>query len=298
MQLNDVFALNRPFFLIAGPCVLEGNKLHDDIAFVLDDIRNELEIPVIFKASFDKANRSQWGSPRGPGPAVGVAMLERIKKEFNLPVLTDIHEPWQAEHMAQVCDVLQIPANLCRQTDLIMAAAKTGKPINLKKGQWVGTAEMKGAVTKVRIGQELFYPLAITERGTFFGYGDLVVDMRNMVHLREECQVPIIFDGTHSVQRPGLGRAGTSGGYRECIESLVLAAVAAGADGLYLEVHPQPERAPSDSECMLPLNRLLPLMRDVMAIRQILERSDALVCEYCGRAYDAEHVHDHCRVPA
>jgi len=238
----------------------------------LDDVRNQLSLPVIFKASFDKANRSQWGAHRGPGLGAGLGMLQRVKTEYNLPVLTDVHEPWQAKQVAQVCDVLQVPANLCRQTDLVMAVAATGKSINLKKGQWVGVKEMKGAVTKVRIGIHLAYPVAITERGTFFGYSDLVVDMRNIARLREACRCPVIFDGTHAVQRAGLGGDGASGGSPECIEPLVRAAVAAGVNGLYLEVHPRPEKAPSDGECMLPLDRLMPLMRDVMAIRKALSK--------------------------
>lgn len=279
MNITPLFRPGGEFFLIAGPCVLEGEMQHAEIAKVLWKVQRELKIPVIFKASFDKANRAQPNAHRGPGIVHGLQMLADVQEEYNLPVLTDIHQPHQAVLAAEVCDVLQIPAFLCRQTDLLLAAVATGKPINLKKGQWMGEVETIGAVAKVRYAAHATrtnYPIAVTERGTFFGYGDLVVDMRNIARLQYPAhghnRVPVIFDGTHSVQRPGHGADGASGGNRELVAPLVRAAVAAGASGLYLEVHPWPDKALSDQESMLPLDELLPLMREVMAIRQAIGR--------------------------
>jgi 2-dehydro-3-deoxyphosphooctonate aldolase (KDO 8-P synthase) len=207
---------------------------------------------IIFKASFDKANRSNRGAARGPGIDEGLAALARVRERTGLPVLTDVHLPEQCAAAAQVADVLQIPAFLCRQSDLLAAAGATGKPVNVKKGQWMHPEGMRGAVDKVRAGATT--EIALTERGTFFGYGDLVVDMRSFVRMRAACGVPVIFDGTHSVQQPGRGEGGSSGGAREFIPPLTYAAVAAGADGLFLETHPDPEHAPSDGPNMLPLS--------------------------------------------
>jgi len=257
------------FFLIAGPCVLEGSALHEEIAEVLLQIRQELLIPVIFKGSFDKANRSRGDAPRGPLISNGLDYLAQVRELCELPVLTDIHEPWQAQEAAEVCDVLQVPAALCRQTNLITAAAQTGRAVVLKKGQWVGVSEMEGAVGKVRAVASS-PPVAVTERGTFFGYGDLVVDMRNIVKLQQSCHVPVIFDACHVVQRPAQGLRGASAGDSLYIAPLARAAVASGANGLYLEVHPKPLEAPSDGASMLPLDQLLYLMREVMAIREAL----------------------------
>ncbi|MDB4911196.1 MAG: 2-dehydro-3-deoxyphosphooctonate aldolase, partial [Gemmatimonadetes bacterium] len=209
---------------------------------------------IIFKASFDKANRSNRGAARGPGIDEGLAALARVRERTGLPVLTDVHLPEQCAAAAQVADVLQIPAFLCRQTDLLLAAGATGKPVNVKKGQWMQPEGMRGAVDKVRTGTTT--ELAVTERGTFFGYGDLVVDMRSFVRMRAACNAPVIFDGTHSVQQPGRGEGGSSGGAREFIPPLTYAAVAAGADGLFLETHPDPEHAPSDGPNMLPLTEV------------------------------------------
>ena len=274
MNVNNLLRQGGEFFLIAGPCVLEDAKLHQAVGEVLLQINQELGIPVIFKASFDKANRSRGISPRGPGLERGLDMLAVQHHTTGLPLLTDIHLPNQALLAAEVCDVLQIPAALCRQTDLLDAAAETGRAVNLKKGQWVGASEMQGAVEKVkRCAAPVVPSVAVTERGTFFGYGDLVVDMRNIVKLRDVCATPVIFDATHSVQRPGLGCQGSSGGFREYIAPLALAAVAAGADGLYLEVHPEPANAPSDGACMLALQELLPLMRRVMAVREAVQNA-------------------------
>lgn len=262
-----IMRADGPFFLIAGPCVLEDDALNLRIAEALARLAEELELPIIFKASFDKANRSRPDAPRGPGIDRGLEQLARVRAESGLPVLTDVHEAHQCAAVAEVCDVLQIPAFLCRQTDLIEAAAATGKPVNIKKGQWMAPEDMAGAVAKARIAGAP--AIALTERGTFLGYGDLVVDMRSFVRMRETAEVPVIFDGTHSVQRPGRAD-GASGGDPRFTPPLVLAAVAAGADALFLEVHPDPRTAPSDATNMLELDRLKSLLQDVLAVRSSL----------------------------
>jgi 2-dehydro-3-deoxyphosphooctonate aldolase (KDO 8-P synthase) len=246
-------------FLIAGPCVVEPGDVLPRVAEVLARLAAELAMPVCFKASFDKANRASVAGHRGPGLEDGLRALEQVRKDFGLPVLTDIHEAGQAAEVADTVDVLQIPAFLSRQTDLLVAAGRTGKPVNVKKGQWMQAEAMAGAVAKVRSagGGEV----AVTERGTFFGYGDLVVDMRNFARLRAAAGVPVIFDATHSVQQPGRGEGGTSGGCREFIPPLLLAAVAAGADGFFLETHPEPARARSDAATQWPLAELPDLVR-------------------------------------
>jgi 2-dehydro-3-deoxyphosphooctonate aldolase (KDO 8-P synthase) len=271
------------FFLIAGPCVLEDDDLNVSIARDLNTIAGQLSIPVIYKASFDKANRSKAGGARGPGIEAGLQKLARVRDETGLPLLTDVHLPEQCEAVAEVVDVLQIPAFLSRQTDLLVAAAATGKSINIKKGQWMAPEDMAGAVEKVRAmhtglgagasagasaGGDAI-GIAVTERGTAFGYGDLIVDMRSIPRMREATNCPVVFDGTHSVQQPGRAD-GASGGVPEFIPTLVRAAIAAGADGLFLEVHPHPETAPSDSTNMLRLERLRPLLEQVLKIRAAL----------------------------
>ena len=255
------------FFLIAGPCVLESDELNLEIAEAVAAIGSEFGLPVIFKASFDKANRSRVESARGPGLEEGLERLARVRDASGLPVLTDIHAPEQAGPAAEVVQVLQIPAFLCRQTDLLVAAGATGLPVNVKKGQWMEPEEMAGAVQKVRAGGAS--AVALTERGTFLGYGDLVVDMRSFRRMGEAAGVPTIFDGTHSVQRPGRGQ-GRSGGDPAYIPLLVRAAVAAGCDGLFLETHPDPASAPSDATNMLPLPRLRALVAEVLALRAAL----------------------------
>ena len=266
-DVRALFSTGGDFFLIAGPCVLEDDALNLRVAEALVRLSAELELPVIYKASFDKANRSKAGAARGPGLDEGLQRLERVKGATGLPVLTDVHEPEQARAAADVCDVLQIPAFLSRQTDLVVAAAATGRAVNIKKGQWMAPEEMAGAVAKARAaGAEA---VAVTERGTFLGYGDLVVDMRSFERMRAATGAPAVFDGTHSVQRPGRAD-GASGGDREYIPLLVRAAAAAGADGLFLETHPEPARAPSDSTNMLPLDQLGGLLREVLAIRAAL----------------------------
>jgi 2-dehydro-3-deoxyphosphooctonate aldolase (KDO 8-P synthase) len=260
----------RRFTLIAGPCVLEDDALNLEVGRELARLAAALELPVIFKASFDKANRSKSGAPRGPGLLAGLGLLERVGAETGLPLLTDVHEAGQCAAVAHVVDVLQIPAFLCRQTDLVVAAGETGRAVNLKKGQWMAPEEMAAAVDKARAAGAS--QVTVTERGTAFGYGDLVVDMRSFSRLRRATGAPAIFDGTHSVQRPGRAD-GASGGDPEHIPALVRAAVAAGCDGLFLETHPEPARAPSDSTNMLPLARLPGLLRDVLALRRALAPS-------------------------
>ena len=269
-EVRDLFRPNsKEFFLIAGPCLVENHQLHMTIVAALQKVHEEFGVPVIFKASFDKANRSQVDAPRGPGYTHGLELLGNVRDACDLPILTDIHTPDQAAGVATQVDVLQIPAFLCRQTSLLEWAADTGLPINIKKGQWCTGLDMLGAVDKVRERSGIEnYPMTVTERGTFFGYGDLVVDMRSMFRLRATCNTPVIFDGTHSIQRPGLGVDGSSGGNRGYIIPLVCAAVAAGANALFLEVHPAPASAPSDADSMLLLDNLMPLMEVVMKIRQ------------------------------
>ena len=253
----------RPF-VIAGPCVIEPGDVLPRVAETLARIGAARGIPVCFKASFDKGNRARADAPRGPGLDEGLRVLERVRAASGLPVLTDIHDAVQAAPAAQVVDALQIPAFLCRQTDLLVAAGRTGRPVNVKKGQWMGPAEMKGAAAKVRGAGAS--GVSLTERGTFFGYGNLVVDMRSFALMREACEAPVVFDGTHSVQRPGEG-AGVSGGEPRHIPALVRAAVAAGADALFLETHPDPANGLSDTTNMLPLDRLRPLLEQVLEIR-------------------------------
>ncbi len=260
------------FTLIAGPCTLEDDDLNLEIGRTLARISEDLGLPIVFKASYDKANRSKADSPRGPGLEVGLERLARVKGETGLPIITDIHEPSHAGKAAEVVDVLQIPAFLCRQTDLLVAAGETGRTVSIKKGQWMAPEEMTHAVEKARLAGAS--EVVVTERGTFFGYGNLVVDMRSFRRIRDVVGVRAIFDGTHSVQRPGLA-AGSSGGDPEHIPSLVLAATAAGCDGLFLETHPNPASAPSDSTNMLPLTQMKPLLERVLAIREALGKGES-----------------------
>ncbi len=241
-------------FLIAGPCVVESDDLNVRVGEALAELRARLGVPVIYKASYDKANRSRLKGPRGPGLEPGLEALARVREATGLPILTDVHEAAHVPAAARVADVLQIPAFLCRQTDLLVAAGRAGRAVNVKKGQWMSPEGMAGAVEKVRAGGAP--EVAVTERGTFFGYGDLVVDMRNFTRLRAACRVPVVYDATHSVQQPGQGPEGSSGGLRGFIPPLLYAAAAAGADGFFLETHPDPDRAPSDGPNMVPLDQL------------------------------------------
>lgn len=251
----------RPF-LIAGPCVIESEQLVMDTAGHVADIAKSLGIPYIFKSSFDKANRTSITSFRGPGIEKGLAILKQVKDRFALPVLTDVHTEEQATEAGKVVDVLQIPAFLCRQTDLLIAAAKTGKVVNVKKGQFLSPLEMGHAVKKVEeCGSRR---LLLTERGSSFGYNNLVVDMRSFPLMRS-FGYPVVFDATHSVQLPG-GGGTKSGGQREFVEPLACAAAGAGVDGFFMEVHPNPDEALSDGPNMVPLHQLKSLLERVLRI--------------------------------
>ena len=263
------------FFMIAGPCQLEDDALNLRVAEHLARLAERVPGGIIFKASFDKANRSNPGATRGPGLDAGLAALHRVKAATGLRVLTDVHLPAQCAPAAEVVDVLQIPAFLCRQTDLLEAAGATGRPVNVKKGQWMHPEGMRGAVKKVRGATSSDIEVAVTERGSFFGYGDLVVDMRGFIRMRAACDAAVIFDGTHSVQQPGRGEGGASGGAREFIPPLTLAAIAAGADGIFLETHPDPAHAPSDGPNMIPLDKLNELVDRAIDVWNLVGRRDA-----------------------
>jgi len=251
--------------LVAGPCVLEDDTLNLRIAEALAELRVRLGVSVVFKASYAKANRSRAEAPRGPGLERGLELLARVKRETGLPVLTDVHECAEVAAAAEVADALQVPAFLCRQTPLLEAVGRSGRAVNVKKGQWMAPDAMAGAVEKVRGagGTEV----AVTERGTFFGYGDLVVDMRSFARLKEAICGPVLFDATHAVQRPGAGPEGASGGERRHVPALLAAAAAAGADGFFLETHPAPDGAPSDAASMWPLADLEALVERALDVR-------------------------------
>ncbi|MCP9809507.1 3-deoxy-8-phosphooctulonate synthase [Cyanobium sp. HWJ4-Hawea] len=264
----------KPLTLIAGPCVIESRELVLSVAEQVQAICQELGITYVFKASFDKANRSSGASFRGPGVDGGLAILQEVKSSLGLKVLTDIHESHQAAAVADVVDVLQIPAFLCRQTDLLEAAARavagTSKVMNVKKGQFLAPWDMAQVVAKFKeLGLDpASGRLWLTERGNSFGYNTLVVDYRSLPQL-QALGCPVIFDATHAVQQPG-GRGSSSGGQREFVAPLARAAMAVGVDGLFLEVHPNPEEALSDGPNMVPLHRLKPLLRQLLAIREVV----------------------------
>lgn len=264
---NIILGGDKPFVLIAGPCMIENEVLVMETAAMLKEITHKLKIPFVFKASFDKANRSSIYSERGPGIQRGIEILDKIKSQFNIPVTTDIHEPSQAEFIAGVVDIIQIPAFLCRQTDLLVAAANTNKIINVKKGQFLAPWDMKNVVEKIREcgnGQIL-----LTERGTTFGYNNLVVDMRSLIQMRE-FNVPIVFDATHSVQIPG-GLGTSTGGKREFVPFLSRAAASVGIDALFLEVHPNPDKALSDGPNMIKLSELEELLKPIIEIDALIK---------------------------
>jgi 2-dehydro-3-deoxyphosphooctonate aldolase (KDO 8-P synthase) len=258
----------RPLLVIAGPCVIEDEALTLSIARHLRCLSDELPISAVFKASFDKANRTSVTSYRGPGLAAGLAVLQRVKEATGLPVTTDIHEASQAKPVAEVCDLLQIPAFLARQTDLLEAAARTGRPVHVKKGQFMAPWDMAHVVAKL----EAFgcRQVLLCERGTFFGYGRLVNDMRAIPQM-QALGAPVVFDATHSVQEPGALGAAT-GGKREMVEPLARAAVAMGVDGLFFETHPQPEAALSDGPNMVSLDQFGPLLARLVQLRQTVEK--------------------------
>lgn len=253
------------FFLIAGPCVIEDEVMPFEIAETLKNITDKLGIPFIYKASYKKANRSRWDSFTGIGEEKGLSILAEIRKKYQVPVITDIHEAGDAEAAAYYVDVLQIPAFLCRQTELLEAAARTGKMVNVKKGQFLAADSMRFVVDKLKhVNPKL--PVLLTERGTMFGYGDLVVDFRN-IPVMQENNVPVVMDVTHSLQQPNQA-AGVSGGMPNMIETVAKAAVAVGVDGLFMETHPNPAVAKSDGANMLPLNQMEELLRKLIKIRR------------------------------
>ncbi len=257
--------LEAPLFLMAGPCVIESEDLCLQIAGRLVQIAESTGVGIIFKASFDKANRSSISSFRGPGLSHGMKILAKVRAKTGLPVMTDIHEPAQAAEAAQTVDCLQVPAFLCRQTDLLCACAGTGQPVSVKKGQFLSPAEMGNVVEKIRACKN--DKVILTERGTFFGYNRLVNDMTG-IPVMQQFGCPVVFDATHSTQQPG-GLGSASGGRREMAPLLARAAVAAGANGLFLEVHPEPDRALSDAASMLPLDWLEDLVRACRGIFEI-----------------------------
>jgi 2-dehydro-3-deoxyphosphooctonate aldolase (KDO 8-P synthase) len=253
---NLTIKKNGPFFIIAGPCVIETEELTLRVAEFLKETSEAMDIPIIFKTSYDKANRTSVKSFRGPGIDKGLEIIRKVKDQTGLSVLSDVHNAGDMIKAAQVLDVIQIPAFLCRQTDLLLAAANTGRAVNIKKGQFISPAEMDQAVRKVTsTGNE---NILLTERGTFFGYNNLVVDFRS-IPIMQEFGFPVIFDATHSVQLPG-GSGSCSGGQREFVENLARAAVAAGADGVFMEVHPDPDSALCDGPNSLPLDQVRPLL--------------------------------------
>jgi 2-dehydro-3-deoxyphosphooctonate aldolase (KDO 8-P synthase) len=261
--------LDQRLFLIAGPCVIESEALCLEVAGTMKEITQALGIPYIFKASFDKANRSSLGSFRGLGMDAGLKILEKVRSSVGVPVLTDVHEYTPLDEVAAVVDVLQTPAFLCRQTDFIQAVAATGKPVNIKKGQFLAPWDMKNVVDKARdTGNQ---QLMVCERGASFGYNNLVSDMRSLAVMRDT-GCPVVFDATHSVQLPG-GQGNVSGGQREHVPVLARAAVAAGISGLFMETHPQPEKALSDGPNSWPLQRMRALLETLAAIDQAVKSS-------------------------
>lgn len=266
--------LEHPLFLIAGPCVVESEQLQMDVAGQLKETCAALGIPFIFKSSYDKANRTSGASFRGPGMERGLEILAKVKKELGVPVLTDVHTPEEVPHVAAVVDVLQTPAFLCRQTDFIRAVAQSGKPVNIKKGQFLAPHDMKNVVEKARAAaREKGLPednFMVCERGASFGYNNLVSDMRALAIMRE-CDAPVVFDATHSVQLPG-GQGASSGGQREMVPVLARAAVAAGIAGIFMETHPTPEKALSDGPNSVPLGHMRALLETLLELDAAVKR--------------------------
>jgi len=266
--------LHRPFFLIAGPCVIESEQLQMDTAGVLKDITTSLGIPFIFKSSFDKANRSSGSTFRGYGMEKGLEILAKVKRDVGVPVLTDVHDRDQIAQVASVVDVLQTPAFLCRQTDFICAVAQSGKPVNIKKGQFLAPGDMKNVIDKARAaaadkGLSVDNFMAC-ERGTSFGYNNLVSDMRSLAIMRNT-GAPVVFDVTHSVQLPG-GQGSCSGGQRDMVPVLARAAVAVGVSGLFMETHPKPSQALSDGPNAVPLQHIKALLESLQALDQVTKK--------------------------
>lgn len=254
--------MNKEMIVIAGPCVIESEENVMEIAEIMKSISANLNIEYFFKASFDKANRTSISSYRGPGIEKGLDILHSVKEKYGFKIVTDVHEPWQAQPVAEVCDVLQIPAFLCRQTDLLIAAARTKKTINVKKAQFLAPWDMKNVVKKIEeSGNRNIW---LCERGTSFGYNTLVVDMTSIGEMKK-IGYPVIFDATHSVQKPG-GKGESTGGNRENVEPLAKAAIAAGADGVFFEIHPNPDRALSDGPNMVKLDEFESMLKRIIKI--------------------------------
>jgi len=258
---------NRPLVLIAGPCVIESEDQVRKTIEGLKEITGEINIPFIFKSSYDKANRTSIKSYRGPGLNKGLEILEKVKREFDIPLLVDVHQIEEVKLVSKVADILQVPAFLCRQTDLIISIARTGKPINVKKGQFLAPWDMQNVIEKIEsTGNK---NILLTERGSCFGYNNLVVDMKSLPIIRS-FGYPVVFDATHSVQKPG-GKGTTTAGEREYVPFLAQAAVATGIDGLFLEVHPQPEKALSDGPNMIRLSRVKELLEKLIKIDKVVK---------------------------
>ena len=261
---------DQPLLVIAGPCVIDGRDLMLEIAEQLKIACSELDLPLIFKASFDKANRTSLNSYRGVGLESGLKILDEVRTSFDLNVTTDIHLPEQAAPVAEVCRLIQIPAFLARQTDLLVAASKTGRAVNVKKGQFMAPWDMEHVVVKLEASG--CQNILVTERGSFFGYGRLVNDMRSIPEMAK-LNVPVVFDATHSVQQPSAA-GGKTGGQREMVEPLARAAVAMGCDAVFIETHPNPDQSPSDGPNMLPIERIKPLLAQLKQIHQLVRQSD------------------------
>ncbi len=266
------FRENKRFVLIAGPCAIENQEMVLLTARTLQQICNRLHIDFIFKASFDKANRSSASSQRGVGLQEGLRILQMVKDTLHLPILTDVHESWQCAPVAEVADILQIPAFLCRQTDLLVAAAHTGKAVNVKKGQFMAPWDMRGVVEKIsKTGNR---NILLTERGSSFGYGHLVVDMTSLVEMRK-LGYPVVFDATHSVQQPSMG-TGITGGSRAMVSPLMRAALAVGVDALFMEIHPNPDNAISDAANQLPLDKAELVLQQAILIDDAVKQNHIL----------------------
>ncbi|MEX3785337.1 3-deoxy-8-phosphooctulonate synthase [Paraburkholderia sp. BR14374] len=283
MKLGDFeIGLDKPFFLIAGTCVVESEQMTIDTAGRLKEICGKLNIPFIYKSSYDKANRSSGKSFRGLGMDEGLRILSEVKRQLGLPVLTDVHAEHEIEQVASVVDVLQTPAFLCRQTDFIHACARSGKPVNIKKGQFLAPHDMKNVIDKARdaareagLSEDRFMAC---ERGVSFGYNNLVSDMRSLTIMRET-NAPVVFDATHSVQLPG-GQGTSSGGQREFVPVLARAAVAVGVAGLFMETHPNPAQAKSDGPNAVPLNRMADLLETLVTLDQAVKRGPFLESDF------------------
>jgi 2-dehydro-3-deoxyphosphooctonate aldolase (KDO 8-P synthase) len=270
--------LERPFFLISGPCVVESEQLQMDVAGRLKEITADLGIPFIFKSSYDKANRSSGVSFRGPGMEKGLEILAKVKRELKVPVLTDVHSEDEIAAVAAVVDVLQTPAFLCRQTDFIRAVAQSGKPVNIKKGQFLAPADMKNVIAKARVAaREKGLPednFMACERGASFGYNNLVSDMRSLAIMRET-GAPVVYDATHSVQLPG-GQGTSSGGQREYVPVLARAAIAVGVAGVFMETHPDPDNALSDGPNAVPLKHMKALLEQLLSLDRVVKSQPLL----------------------